>query len=195
MRKRVFKFFLFIKYYINYLPSFNLLVTSTHIYGKYEKSLEKFMKSAKDIQNVLTNIIHWAKTQNDIKGIALVGSYARDMATHDSDIDLVIIAKNHKNYLIEQSWLHHFGQVQKVEQINYGKLTSLHVHYLNSYEIEFGITTSAWTKIPADRGTADVILNGIKILYDPKHLIKKIVNHVQQEFPPDKLQHILKTQP
>ncbi len=153
------------------------------------------MKTSKDIQNILTLILHWAKSQEDIKGIALVGSYARDMAKNDSDIDLIMITKNHKNYLNDLWWLNQFGQVQFVEQVNYGKVTSLHVHYSNSYKIEFGITTSAWTKIPPDRGSVEVISDGIKILYDPKHLIQKIVNHVQQEYPPDKLQHILKTSP
>src|ERR1700761_1375019 len=121
------------------------------------------MKTSKDIQNILTQILHWAKSQDDIKGVALIGSYARDMAKNNSDIDLVLVVKNYKNYLHDLSWLNHFGIVQNVTQMNDSKMTSLQVDYLNSYPIEFCITTSAWTKIPPDRSSVELILNGIKI--------------------------------
>ncbi len=150
------------------------------------------MKLNKDIQNILTQVVHWAKNQEDIKGIALIGSYARGTANKDSDIDLVILAKNHKNYLSDLTWLNQFGNNNLIKKERYGKVTSLHVQYLNSHEIEFAITTSAWTKIPPDRGTAKVIQDGIQILYDPYHLLKKITTYVTQEMPEDKLNAIMK---
>lgn len=149
------------------------------------------MKSNKDIQNFLTQLVHWAKNQEDVKGIALVGSYARGTANKDSDIDLIILAKNHKNYLTDLAWLNQFGNYHLIKKERYGKLTSLHVQYIDNHEVEFGITTSAWTKIPPDRGTAKVIQDGIQILYDPFHLFQKITAYVTQELPEDKLQAIM----
>jgi predicted nucleotidyltransferase len=124
-----------------------------------------------------------------------VGSYSRGTANKDSDIDLVILAKNHKNYLSDMMWVNQFGDYRLIKKEKYGKVTSLHIQYLNSHEVEFAITTSAWTKVPPNRGTVEVIQDGIQILYDPHHLFQKIINHITQELPPDKLQHILKTAP
>ncbi len=150
------------------------------------------MKSNKDIQNFLTQIVHWAKNQKDISGIALVGSYARGTANLDSDIDLVILAKNHKNYLTDLTWLNQFGNCHLIKKERYGKVTSLHVQYVDSSEVEFAITTSAWSKIPPDRGTTKVVLDGIQILYDPYHLFQKLTAYVNQELPEDKLQAIMR---
>jgi len=150
------------------------------------------MKSIKDIQNFLTQVTHWAKNQEDIKGIALVGSYSRGTANKDSDVDLVILAKNHKNYLSDLTWLNQFGNNYLIKKEKYGKVTSLHVQYINSHEVEFGITTSAWTKTPPDRGTVEVIQDGIQILYDPYHLFQKTMVYIKQEHPEDKLQAIMK---
>lgn len=150
------------------------------------------MNSNKNIQNFLTQIVHWAKNQDDISGIALVGSYARGTANQDSDIDLVILAKNHKNYLSDLAWLSQFGNYYLIKKKRYGKLTSLHVQYLDNHEVEFGITNSAWAKIPPDRGTAKVILEGVQVLYDPYHLYQKLIAYVNQELPEDKLQAIMR---
>lgn len=139
------------------------------------------MKYDTRLQTLLTEIIHWAKYQEDIKGIALVGSYARKVAKPASDVDLVIIAKNHKSYLQDVSWLRQFGEVENVKSQKYGKVTSLHVNYKNSYEVEFGITTSKWVHIPPDKGTRKVVEDGIKILFDPHYMLAKFVAYIQQD--------------
>lgn len=139
------------------------------------------MKLEKPLQNLLTDIMHWAKTQEDIKAVALVGSYARNLATAESDVDLVILAKNHKQYLEEVSWLNRFGELSNYRRQRYGKVTSLHVNYKNSYEVEFGFTTSKWAIIPPDKGTRKVIEDGIKVLYDPGYLLTKLIAFVQQD--------------
>ena len=40
----------------------------------------------------------WAATQDQVQGVALVGSYARGTATDTSDVDLVVLANDPQSY-------------------------------------------------------------------------------------------------
>jgi predicted nucleotidyltransferase len=101
------------------------------------------MKSAKHIQDFLNAFVNWASTQEDVQGIALVGSYARDEARDDSDIDLVLLTKKMQQYLENVKWIERFGVVEKHQVEDYGKLISIRVWYESEVEVEYGITVSA----------------------------------------------------
>jgi predicted nucleotidyltransferase len=49
------------------------------------------METLEHVQDFVRSITRWASAQPDIRAIALVGSYARDAAAEDSDIDLVML--------------------------------------------------------------------------------------------------------
>lgn len=51
----------------------------------------------------------WAEAQEEILGVMLVGSYARNSARPDSDIDLVIITNRLEIYLEDDTWVKEFG--------------------------------------------------------------------------------------
>ena len=87
------------------------------------------MKPVEDLRDFLTAFISWASEQPDVQGIALVGSYARDAAREDSDIDLVILTDQPHNYLDDVRWIDRFGVAEKYQTEDYGKLTSLRVWY------------------------------------------------------------------
>ncbi len=127
------------------------------------------------IYDFLRTVIAWAKKNPDIEGIALVGSYARNQARDDSDIDLVILTHYQNHYVSNCDWLKQFGNPEMLRLENYGALTSWHVHYKNFHEVEFGIAPLSWADIPVEQGTKEVILQGILILYDPKELFKKMI--------------------
>ena len=127
------------------------------------------------IANFLKKVVEWAEKNPDIEGIALVGSYARNQAKNDSDIDLVILTHHQNDYVSNHDWLNQFGHCESIRLENYGAVTSWHVHYKNFHEVEFSIALPSWTDVPVEQGTKEVILQGIIILYDPKELFKKII--------------------
>lgn len=127
------------------------------------------------ISDFLNQIIVWAKENKSILGLALVGSYARNQARKDSDIDLVILISDSAKYILNYEWVKQFGDIEKIRQVNYGAVTSWHVHYKNAYEVEFGITSPSWADIPAEQGTREVVTDGIVILFDPKELLSKLM--------------------
>jgi predicted nucleotidyltransferase len=129
------------------------------------------MKTSEHIQDFISNITRWASTQPDIKAIALVGSYARDTATEDSDIDLVMLVDHPDRYLEDIEWLRQFGSVQRQQVEYYGLVTSLRVWYASGCEVEYGMTTRHWAAVPLDEGTRRVINDGMKVLFEREALL------------------------
>lgn len=119
----------------------------------------------------------WVSINDDILGVALVGSYVRGKAKIDSDIDLVIIAKDRKKFLDNNEWAGNFGIVTNVEHENFGLVQSVRVFYKNGLEVEFGITTSEWLDVNSiDDGTKKVMDDGYKILNDKAGLFSEFIS-------------------
>ncbi|HER24411.1 MAG TPA: nucleotidyltransferase domain-containing protein [Candidatus Atribacteria bacterium] len=51
------------------------------------------------VQNLLKETKNWAYRNNDLDSLLLVGSYARNKAHQDSDIDLILIFNDPKKYV------------------------------------------------------------------------------------------------
>lgn len=100
------------------------------------------MKTIEHVREFLDAFVAWASDQSDVQAIALVGSYARGAAKDDSDIDLVILTDQPKKYLDDLKWTERFGNVEKHQTEDYGKLISRRVWYRNGVEVEYGITVT-----------------------------------------------------
>ena len=98
------------------------------------------MKTIEGIRDFLNPFIDWASDQPDVQGVALVGSYVRGAARDDSDIDLVILTDQPQKYPADLKWIERFGEPEKVQLEDYGRLQSLRVWYKNGVEVEYGIT-------------------------------------------------------
>ncbi len=129
------------------------------------------MKTFKHIHKFIDPFVTWAAAQTDIQAIALVGSYARGVARDDSDIDLVLFTEQPAKYLTDITWVEGFGQIEKHQSEDYGKVTSLRIWYLDGPEVEFGITTPDWAVMPLDAGTKQVIEDGMVVLFERSALL------------------------
>ena len=69
-----------------------------------------------EIEGFLSLIKGWAERQEDVKGVLLVGSYARGAAREDSDVDLVILTIKPELYLDSISFAENFGSISKWEK-------------------------------------------------------------------------------
>ena len=122
----------------------------------------------------------WSEYQNDIKGVAVVGSYARGEYNSKSDIDIVIISTNKEFTLsIIQSDFHYSG-IKSCSLEEWGILTSLRVFYDNGLEVEYGVVTDQWVIEPLDEGTKNVVNNGFKILTEKENTFYGITKYVNQ---------------
>lgn len=137
------------------------------------------MQDVKAVPDLLSEVRRWAGTEAGVRALALVGSYARGNATEDSDVDLVVLVDQPDRWLTSHQWLWltshqwlgRFGSVERVTHEDWGLVQSLRVRYRHGLEVEFGLTTLAWTGPPLDAGTARVIRDGMKVLSDPEGLL------------------------
>jgi len=128
----------------------------------------------KTAEDFISQVIDWAQSEENVIGLALVGSHARGEARPDSDIDLVIIASDPAGYINNLSWIESFGEVERCNPEDWGILTSLRVFFRGGLEVEFGISGLEWAAIPPDVGTAEVVADGMKILFDPEGLLARL---------------------
>ena len=131
------------------------------------------MKTIEYIREFLDSFVEWASAREDVQALALVGSYARDEARDDSDIDFVILTSQPEKYLEDLNWMEHFGQVEKYQTEDYGKLTSVRVWYQNGMEVEYGFTTPDWAAPPLDAGAQRVLRDGMKVLFEQGNLLSQ----------------------
>lgn len=129
------------------------------------------MKKLTQVIDFIEDFMRWSKRRRDIRALALVGSYARETAKENSDVDLVIITNDPQKYIADTEWTRVFGTVITKNVEDYGKLTSLRVWYESGLEIEYGFTTREWVKSPLDKGTKRVIDDGMRVLFEKEVLL------------------------
>ena len=132
------------------------------------------MGTTQVVSDFLDRVTDWAAHQPTIAAVALVGSHARGAARPDSDIDLVLVCEEPHAFLADTSWIHRFGEVRTCHMEDWGMVTSLRVHYRESVEVEFGLTTLAWAAFPVDPGTRHVVSHGMRILWDREGLLGRL---------------------
>ncbi len=123
----------------------------------------------------------WASAQPDVKAVALVGSYARDAATEDSDVDLLILTTEVSKYIDDRSWVSLFGEGAECRVEDWGKVTSLHTFYTGGLEVEYGFSTPDWARIPMDAGSLAVASDGMKILFDSQDILSTVQRAVSKQ--------------
>lgn len=127
-------------------------------------------------------ITRWSHQRRQLRGLLLVGSYARASARPDSDVDLVLLWDAPATYLADYAWVYSFGNPLQAPTLkDYGMVQSLRVFYESGLEVEFGLTSVRWaTTDPLDPGTRQVVSDGAKILYDPDGLLATLLAHIHQ---------------
>jgi streptomycin adenylyltransferase len=127
------------------------------------------------IDQFLTDLRQWAEQQEDVAGVLLVGSHARGQAREDSDVDVVLLALNPERYLEDRSWVGQFGAVARVEEEDWGRVTSLRVWYAKGLEVEFSWTEPAWASLPPDPGTTQVVSDRARIVFDREGMLAALL--------------------
>lgn len=123
----------------------------------------------------------WATDQDDVVGVALVGSHARGAARPDSDVDLVILTDDPRRYLENTAWIKRFGDAGPPSHEDYKMVQSLRVIYGDGLEVEFGLTVPAWAATePLNPGTRRVISDGCRIIFDRRGVLAALIDAVSE---------------
>jgi predicted nucleotidyltransferase len=131
--------------------------------------------TTRSVGTFLQQITAWAKTEQGILSLGLVGSQARGTAGPDSDVDLVILARDPQSFLQDTAWLAHFGAVESRQVEDYGRVQSLRVWYRSGLEVEYGLTDAGWATLPLDPGTRRVVADGLRVLWERQPLLAPLM--------------------
>jgi predicted nucleotidyltransferase len=123
------------------------------------------------VERLLAVVCEWARSEPRVAAVALVGSWARGAARPDSDVDLVVLTPSPDDFLRDAGFAGRFGRVERSSVEDFGRVTSLRVHYAGGRELEFGFATPDWAATPLDEGTRRVAAGGLRALHDPCGLL------------------------
>ena len=129
------------------------------------------MASKARVDGFLFEFKRWAATEAGIHAVALIGSQARNTATSESDVALIVVVSPPNIYLEHRQWASLFGNVLRDKLEDYGKCTSLRVWYDEGFEVEYGFVDEGWAALPLDEDTRKIITNGMKVIYERQPLL------------------------
>jgi hypothetical protein len=103
----------------------------------------------------------------------VVGSWARDDASEESDIDLVLLTNDPSVYLESEEWINELApDARLIRTANWGPITERRLLLPSSLEVEVGVGRPTWAETtPVDLGTRRVVRAGFRPLYDPLGLL------------------------
>jgi uncharacterized protein len=134
-----------------------------------------------EVEALVRVVADWATGREDIRALALVGSWARGEPRPDSDIDLLLVTDQADAYRQSRSWLESidFGRighrVQSEAEAVYGVAWSSHVHLSPAADVEMTFVPRAWAAIdPIDGGTRRVVCDGLRIIFDRDGILARL---------------------
>jgi hypothetical protein len=139
------------------------------------------MESA-ELNTIVNAVADWAIARDDIRAMALVGSWARGNPHEGSDVDLLLLSDRADAYQHFPHWLTEIDftksgyQPQSSESATYGAVWSQHIRLLPDVEVEVSFAKCSWAQTePIDSGTRGVVKDAFRIILDKDGLLTRLV--------------------
>ena len=103
-----------------------------------------------------------------------------------SDVDLVLLSENIESYVTTTEWIWSAASQEGsiVRSKAWGPVRERRVELASGLLVEYGFAPISWASLdPLDRGSASVVADGCRILYDPDGLLAGLVAAVQRLAP------------
>jgi predicted nucleotidyltransferase len=128
-------------------------------------------------------VANWAVKRDDIRALALVGSWARGRPRRSSDLDLLLLSERAASYRGRRRWLREidFGKAgfrpSSSASASYGVVWSLHLRLHPPADVELTFADCAWANTsPIDNGTRSVMTDGFRIIFDKDGTLARLVD-------------------
>jgi hypothetical protein len=133
-----------------------------------------------EVERLLDVVVKWASARHDVRGLALVGSWARGTAYMESDVDLVLLTCRVERYTERDDWIGDLGGETIVRTTSWGPLTERRLGMPSGFEVELGVVPLYWAAVyPVDSGTRSVVEDGMRVLHDPDGLLRALARIVR----------------
>src|SRR5262249_48883396 len=130
-------------------------------------------------------VADWVNARNDLCGLAVCGSWARGNPRPDSDLDLIVLAREPSALataapLAAIDFAAAGFQVSSIQQETYGAVCSWHLHLFPAADLELTIAGPAWAAIaPVDDGTRAVLRDAFRVVVDKARLLQDLIAAVR----------------
>jgi len=129
-----------------------------------------------EVERVVRQASHWAATRPDVRALLLVGSWARQAARPDSDVDLVVLTTTPDVYTPDGAWTRALDAVGISRVQQWGPIAERRLVLPSGLEVEIDIGPLSWAQAdPVDAGTRRVVTDGCHILYDPAGQLQRLI--------------------
>lgn len=128
---------------------------------------------SREVRSVVDVVSAWAAEHEDVRGVLVVGSWARGAPRMDSDVDIVVLTDNER-YAEAGVWTGLLGG-EVVRLADWGPLREVRVRRPSGLEVEMGVVPISWADTgPVDSGTRRVVSDGHRIVHDPAGLLNRL---------------------
>ncbi|MBI9113719.1 nucleotidyltransferase domain-containing protein [Sanguibacter suaedae] len=136
-----------------------------------------------EVAGVCDAVVRWARTVPSVVAVGLAGSWARDAARADSDVDVVVLTDDVPAFVEGDGWvvpaLGEAAPIVRTQQ--WGVLTERRVRLASGLEVELGFISRVWAVEPVDAGTLRVVTDGFRVLHDPHGVLARLVAVILDE--------------
>ncbi|HEV3238478.1 MAG TPA: nucleotidyltransferase domain-containing protein, partial [Gemmataceae bacterium] len=146
------------------------------------------MMKTTDANAMVSAVADWSIDHEDIRAMALVGSWARGNPHQGSDIDLLLLSDRADEYRRSQKWLTEIDfdgagyRVLSSEDANYNVVWSRHIALLPAGKVEITFAQCSWARIdPVDDGTRSVVKEAFQIIFDKDGILANLFSAVMSE--------------
>lgn len=139
---------------------------------------EPDVRRVAEFERVLAGVQAWAVQQTDVTAVGLAGSWARGVPSMDSDVDLVVLCTDPGRFERTTNWVSEAlaEDAPVIRTRHWGELLERRVLTQTGLEVEFGFAPPSWAATkPVDAGTARVVGDGFRVLYDPGGILHALV--------------------
>jgi predicted nucleotidyltransferase len=130
---------------------------------------------AVEMADIVARVTRWASGRPDVVGLLLVGSYARNAARPDSDVDLVLLTTDRARYAGD-AWADELALGGLIRVQSWGAVTERRFVTATGFEVEINIGSPDWAAVnPVDTGTRRVVTDGARLLHDPTGVLADLL--------------------
>lgn len=129
-----------------------------------------------EVAAVVDSLRSWAEGDARVAALALVGSWAAGTASEGSDVDLVVLSARPGSLLDDHRWFEAVEPARLVRAGRFGAVAERRLRRPSGLDVEICVGDRAWARThPVDPGTRQVVVDGLRVLVDPEHLLADLL--------------------
>src|ERR1700737_5551925 len=100
-----------------------------------------------EVDQLIELVARWASNRPDLRGAALVGSWARRSARMDSDVDVILLTDDPVVYIEDEAWTQGLGASAIIRTQKWGIVTERRLAMPTGLQVDVGLVLPSWASV------------------------------------------------